>query len=187
MAGTPAVAVPVPSLPGTPGHFDNGRFSFDYPTDWPVLAADVRGPNVHESVVAVMGLGAWRENCASLVPLPPGALSGMECNDDVFDVPSGGILLDVYWRGGGPAPTCEGNTQANATVGPNPVQLFASGSMTRWEIRASGAEFGWPNNPIFEAHTSDAGQLAKAEAVVASFRWKPGYDLYGSPCSPEPS
>jgi hypothetical protein len=32
---------PIPSLPGTPGHYDNGEMSFDYPADWPILAAQV--------------------------------------------------------------------------------------------------------------------------------------------------
>jgi hypothetical protein len=82
---------------------------------------------------------------------------------------------------------CLGNTKPNATVGPNPVQKTVDGTTTSWEIPWPGAEFGWPNNPTFEAHTSDPAQLARAQAVVASFRWLPGVSPYQPFCSPAPS
>jgi hypothetical protein len=96
-------------------------------------------------------------------------------------------VVKVYWRTGGPAPMCQGNAQANATVGPNAVQKTVDGSVTSWELRTPDGQFGWPNNPTFEVHTSDPAQLAKAEAMVASFRWGPSAPSYAGLCSPSPA
>ena len=61
------------------------------------------------------------------------------------------------------------------------------GAVTSWEIRVPGGEFGMPNNPVVEVHTSDQAQLARAEAVVASFRWGASAPDYGDLCSPSPA
>lgn len=178
-SGPPQAVSPAPSLPGTPGHFDDGRFSFDYPTDWPVIAADQSIDLMVVHLVAVLGIGSWHENCT-------GGTTWQECGFDTFDVPAGGVLVKVYWRAGGPPPICWGNVEANATLGPNAVQKTTEGSTTSWEVHTPGGQFGWPNNPTFEVHTSDAAQLAKAEAMVASFRWNPSERGYGETCSPSP-
>lgn len=163
---TQIIGFPVPSsstLPGTPGHFDNGEFSFDYPADWPVLADDVESGGVMY-ILAVMGQGTWREGCVR-------SGNSMTCGADTFDVAAGGILVKVYRWWGSPFVPCSGDVQANATFGGLAVRQRTSGSVTSWEIRVPGNEFGQGNNIFFEAHTSEPAQLAKAEAIVASFRW----------------
>lgn len=175
------VPTPVPSLPGTPGHFDDGEMSFDYPSDWPVVAVQVPESCGVIFVLAVLGTGSWADGANQ--PQSNGA--GL-CGIDTVTVPPGGVVVRIYWRGGGPAPMCEGNTQANATVGPNAVQKTTDGSVTSWEVRLPGGEFGMPNDPIFEVHTSDPALLAKAEAMVASFRWGASAPSYVGLCSPSP-
>jgi hypothetical protein len=167
----------IPTLPGTPGHFDNGEFSFDYPAAWPVIADGVESGGVMY-ILAVMGQGSWREGCVRTG-------NSMACGADAFDVLPGGILVKVYRWWGGPAVGCSGDVQANATFGSLAVRQRTSGSMTSWEIRVPGNEFGQGNNIFVEAHTDNAAQLARAEAVVASFRWAPGQT--GNDCSPTPA
>jgi hypothetical protein len=165
-----------PSLPGTPGHFDDGQESFDYPTDWPTIAAGFSSGGV-EYVLAVLGDGTWREGCVY-------GENSISCGADTFDVPPGGILVKVYRWYGGPMVPCRGDTQANATFGDLAVRKTVDGTATTWEIRVPGNEFGQPNNIFVEVHTSDPSQLARAEALVASFRW---LDSSGSVnCSPAP-
>jgi hypothetical protein len=175
---------PAPGLSGTPGHFDDGQVSFDYPTDWQALGGGQSDSSHVEYVFAVLGNGTWRENCPSGTD---GSMSWMNCRADNVEVPPGGIVVKVYrwWRG--PLVLCRGDTQANATLGSNAVDTWTSGAATSWEIRMPGGEFGWPNNPTFEVHTADPAQFARAEAVVASLRWNPGEVGYGSPCSPAPN
>jgi len=175
------VPTPVPALPGTPGHYDDGEMSFDYPTDWPALAARVPESCGVIYVLVVLGTGSWSPGADQ-----PESNGAILCGIDSVTVPAGGVVVRVYWRGGGPAPVCEGNTQANATVGPNAVRKSVDGSVTSWEIRLPGGEFGMPNDPVFEAHTSDPVLLAKAEAMVASFRWGASAPTYRDLCSPSP-
>jgi hypothetical protein len=156
----------VPSIPGTPGHFDDGTLSFVYPVDWPVIAGGFSSGGV-EYVLAVLGQGEWREGCVQTD-------SSMTCGSDTFQVAPGGILVKVYRWGGGPAVPCRGDTQANATFGETAVRKTIDGTTTSWEIRAPGNEFGQPNNIFVEAHTSAPTQLTRAEALVASLRWAPG-------------
>lgn len=175
---------PPPTLPGTAGHFDNGTIAFDYPTDWPILRSGMSSANGVFYILAVLGTGTWHENC---VKQETGSSWSLACSGDVVEVPPGGVVVKVYWRGGGPAPMCNGQTRANATVGPNAVLQTIDGSVTTWELRTPDGEFGWPNNPTFEAHTSDPAQLAKAEAMVASFRWGSGAPSFPGLCSPAPA
>ena len=159
------------TLPGTPGHYIDGGLSFDYPPEWPVISGTDNGAEGVMYVVAVVGNGSWSENCQSG---SQGSSSWwMNCGADIVTVPSGGIVVKVYRWGGGPAVPCRGDTQANATFGPNAVRQTVNGDVTSWEIRAPGNEFGQPNNIFVEAHTSDAKQLARAQALVTSFRFKP--------------
>jgi len=172
-AGPPSAG---PSLPGTPGHFDDGQESFDYPTDWPTIAAGFSSGGV-EYVLAVLGDGTWREGCVY-------GENSMSCGPDTFNVAPGGILVKVYRWWGGPLVLCRGDTQANATFGDLAVRKTVVGNVTTWEIRVPGNEFGQNNNIFVEVHTSDPSQLARAEALVASFRW---LDSSGSfNCSPAP-
>jgi len=170
-----------PTLPGSAGHFDNGELSFDYPTDWPILRSGISSAGGVSYILAVLGTGTWNENC---VKQESASALSLSCSGDVVEIPPGGVVVKVYWRAGGPAPMCQGNTQANATVGPNAVHKTTDGSVTSWELRTPDGEFGWPNNPIFEVHTSDPAQLAKAEAMVASFHWGPSAPSYAGLCSP---
>ena len=176
------VATPVPSLPGTPGHYDDGEMSFDYPTDWPVLAARAPEECGVIYVLAVLGTGSWADGTNQ--PQPNGAYL---CGLDSVTVTPGGVVVRIYWRGGGPAPECAGYTQANATFGANAVQETLEGSVTSLEIRLPGGEFFEPNDPIFEVHTFDPALLAKAEAMVASFRWGANAPTYEGLCSPSPA
>jgi hypothetical protein len=161
------------SIPGTPGHFDNGELSFDYPADWPVLAGGFSSGGV-EYVLAVLGNGTWREGCVYTA-------NSMTCGPDTFDVSRGGILVKVYRWWGGPMVLCRGDTQANATFGDLAVRKTVDGTMTTWEIRLPGNEFGQPNNIFVEAHTSSSSQLARAEDLVASFQWIDTSGNFGCP------
>lgn len=159
--GTPPTAGP--SLPGTPGHFDNGTFSFDYPTNWRTLSGEYYEGMVNR-VYAVLGTGDWKTGCYV-------TSGGGACTGDTVDVLSGRIVVKVYEREGGPANMCGANSVANATLGPNEVSMSADGSATTWEIRMPGADFGWANNVFVEVWAGGAQQVTQAEALVASFRW----------------
>jgi hypothetical protein len=173
---------PPPSLPGTPGHFDDGTVSFEYPTDWPVIA----GPHTPLIpviyVLAVLGNGSWSENCQST---SSSSSEGFECGADLVSFPPGGIVVKVYRYWGAPAPVCRGDVQANETFGSLAVRKTVDGSTTSWELRPPGNEFSQPNNIFVEAHTNDAAQLASAEALVVSFKWSPSAG--GGYCAPQPS
>ena len=174
---------PIPSLPGTPGHFDNGEFSFDYPMDWPVLAYRVPESCGVIYLLAAFGTGGWE-----LGTNQPQANGGVLCGLDSVTVPSGGIVVRIYWRGGGPAPMCESPAPtANETFGSAEALKMVNGDVTTWEFRWPDGQFFWSDDPIFEVHTSDAAQLAKAEAMVASFRWGAQAPTSGGLCSPTPA
>jgi hypothetical protein len=157
-----------PSLPGTLGHYDDGQISFDYPTDWSVLAGSDHGATGVMDVLAVFGNGSWHESCQRGAE---GTSSWMSCSTDAVDVPSGGVVVKIYMWYGGPMVPCRGDTQANATFGDLAVRKTVDGTVTKWEIRVPGNEFGQNNNIFVEIHTSNPSQLARAEALVASFRW----------------
>ena len=165
-AGPSGRISPAPTLPGTPGHFDDGNLSFDYPVDWPVIAGGHTPPIPVIHVLAVLGNGTWEENCRSSADG-----SSQECGADLVSFPPGGIVVKIYRYWGSPAPVCRGDVQADATLGSNAVQKRIDGSTTSWELRPPGNEFQQPNNIFVEAHTNDPGQLARAEVIVASFRW----------------
>src|ERR1035437_3954436 len=63
----PAATGPSPSSPTStsrPGHFDNGTFSFDYPTTWRTISGSYVEIIVNE-VDVVMGTGDWQTGCRS--------------------------------------------------------------------------------------------------------------------------
>jgi hypothetical protein len=162
---------PEPSLPGTPGHFDNGDFSFDYPSAWRALSGVYYETIVNE-VDAVLGTGDWRSGCFQT--MYPDGHGSASCTGDSFDVSGGRVVVKIWRRVGGPADFCGAAASANATLGPNAVLKTGSSSETTWEIREPGGQFGWSYNVFVEAHTDDAAGLAAAGALVASFRWAPG-------------
>ncbi|MFI5258952.1 MAG: hypothetical protein ACHQ01_05000 [Candidatus Limnocylindrales bacterium] len=162
-ASPAASTTPAPSLPGTPGHFNDGQEAFDFPADWPVIAGGFSSGGV-EYVLAVIGEGTWKEGCVY-------SASSTACSADTVKVPPGGVVVKVYRWWGGPLELCHGDTQANATFGNLAVRKRVDSAVTTWEIRVPGSEFGSNNNVFVEAHTTDSGQLAKAEALVGSFRW----------------
>lgn len=157
-----------PSLPGAPGHFADGQFAFDYPTDWGVISGNDHGATGVLDVIAVLGNGTWQESCRHGAD---GTMSWMSCGTDAVGVPPGGIVVRIYLWYGGPVVPCRGDTQANATLGTTAVRETVDRSTTSWEIRAPGNEFGQPNNVFVEAHTSDSTELARAEDLVTGFRW----------------
>ncbi len=159
-ASTAAAATAAPTLPGTPGHFDNGEFSFDYPADWPVRSA---GYDFQvEYVLAVLGDATWTgEGCRK------GAAGS--CSDSIVAAP-GQVLVKVYRWWGGPFVPCSGENKANETFGSLAVRRLPGPPIT-WEIRIPGNEFGQNNNIFVSVTTDDPAQLARAEALTASFRW----------------
>jgi hypothetical protein len=162
------------SLPGAPGHFADGQFAFDYPTDWGVISGNDHGATGVLDVLAVLGNGTWQESCRRGAD---GTMSWMSCGTDAVGVPPGGIVVRIYLWYGGPVVPCRGDTQANATLGTTAVRETVDRSTTSWEIRAPGNEFGQPNNVFVEAHTSDPTELARAEDLVTSFLWlDPSYN-----------
>ena len=172
----------------SPGHFDNGTFSFDYPTTWRTISGSYSEIMVNE-VDVVMGTGDWQTGCRSW---SSGAVGGVDCTGDKVDVSGGRVVVKVYRRVGGPAPDCRGGPTANATLGPNAVLGTTDASATTWEIAQPSAQFGWPDNIFVEAHADGPAGLVEAEALVASVRWDPGAtNLYCSspqtqPPSPSP-
>jgi hypothetical protein len=164
-------AEPAPSLPGTPGHFDNGDFSFDYPASWRALSGPYDEGFANE-VDVVLGTGVWRTGCTQTTY--PDGHGGGSCTGDAFDVSGGRVVVKVWRRVGGPADECRADVSANATLGPNAVLRTGSDSAPVWEIREPGGQFGWGYNVFIEAHTDGASGVAAAEAVVASFRWAAG-------------
>jgi hypothetical protein len=177
-SGVTNLPSPAATFPGTPGHFDDGQESFDYPADWPVIAHGQDSGGVMY-VLAVLGQGSWHDGCVRTE-------NGMSCGADTFDVAPGGVVVKVYRWWGGPAVACRGDSQANATLGVNPVRVRREGNMTSWELRPPGNEFGQSNNIFVEVHTSTPSRLAQAEGLVASFRFTPGG--YAGNCdTPTPS
>lgn len=182
---TPAPASPAATMPGTPGHYDNGEFSFDYPADWPIV--DVGPPRPYADttklIYGVLGTGTWDSGCTGGEGMPslgPGEYAAspvvgwMSCTGEKFDVAPGGILVEIYRWYGGPVVFCNGDQQANATFGELAVRETDNGSVVSWEIRDPGNEFGKPNNIFIQVHTSDPGHLAQAKAMIGSFRWPTG-------------
>lgn len=185
-AGPGSTATAGPWVPGTPGHYDDGQISFDYPTDWKILAGpgEWPWPKPVMNVLVVLGTGGWSESCQSG---SEGTSSWFECGTDRVDLPPGGVVVKVYRWYGGPYVPCRGNSYANAT--PGDVGVFktvnASGTVTMWEIRLPGNEFGQPNNIFVEVHSTDPAQLARAQQLVASLRF---LNESGSfQCSPFPT
>jgi len=171
---------PLPTLTSIPGHFDDGTFSFDYPTTWRTLSS-LYYEGIASTVDIVLGTGGWQTGCRSW---SSGAVGGVDCTGDKVDVSGGRVVVKIYRRTGGPAPFCGARPTPNGTVGPNSVLASTTASTTTWEIRRAGAEFGWPNNVFIEVHTENPAELASAEALVASFRWAPGVGDPGGCPSP---
>lgn len=160
-----------------PGHFDNGTFSFDYPTSWRTISG-LYYETMMNKVDVVLGTGDWQTGCHSW---SSGDYGGEDCVGDLVDVSGGRILVKVYQRDGGPMDLCHGDTIANETLGPNAVQKTGDGSVITWEIRLPGDEFGQEGNVFIEGHTDNAAGIASAEALVASFRWAPSVPEGGCP------
>jgi hypothetical protein len=159
---------PLPTLPGTLGHFDNGDFSFDYPAGWAILASEYP-EGMAVQVDAVLGTGGWQTGCRSTAY--PNGNGGGSCTGDSFDVSGGRVVVKVWRRVGGPVDVCGVGAGANATLGPNPVLRTGPDSAAVWEIREPGGQFGWGYNVFMEAHSESPAGLAAGEKVAASFRW----------------
>jgi hypothetical protein len=172
VAGVSAFAVWTGNQPSSssspqsrPGHFDNGTFSFDYPTSWRTIAGDSEVlPPIH--TFAVLGTGGWHANCYF-------GSNDAGCNGDTVDVSGGRVVVKVYERNDGPGDLCGPRAAPDATFGPNAVSEQRGGAVT-WEIRRPGAEFGWLDNVFVEVTTDNPSELSNAESLVASFRWAPG-------------
>ncbi len=167
---------PLATSTSIPGHFDDGTFSFDYPTTWRTLSS-LYYEGIASTVDIVLGTGGWQTGCYS-------NSGGGGCTGDKVDLSGWRIVVKIYRRTGGPAPFCGARPTPNGTVGPNSVLASTTASTTTWEIRRAGAEFGWPNNVFIEVHTENPAELASAEALVASFRWAPGVGDPGGCPSP---
>jgi hypothetical protein len=159
---------PLPTLPGTPGHFDNGDFSFEYPAGWDILAGQYP-EGMAVQVDAVLGTGSWQTGCRTTA-YPSGG-GGGSCTGDAFDVSGGRVVVKVWRRVGGPVDICGAAASANATIGTNAVMRSGPDSAAVWEIREPGGQFGWGDNVFIEGHPDGAAGLTAAERIVASFRW----------------
>jgi hypothetical protein len=93
-SGVGTTASAGPSIPGTAGHFDNGDFSFDYPSAWQTLSGQYDETIVNE-VDAVLGTGSWRSGC--LETMYPDGHGNASCTGDSFDVSGGRVVVKV-WR-----------------------------------------------------------------------------------------
>ena len=160
------------NLPGAPGHYDNGTFSFDYPRSWGVLAGAFDDGR-YDEVYAVLGTGRWQ----SVYGNPDAGFSNPGF-DDTVDVSGGRVVVQIRPITGGPVGIPCGDNTANATIGTLVVSKVGS-SPTVWEIRRPGAGFGDPENVVILAWTSDAATTAQVEAMVASFQWAPGVKNVG--------
>jgi hypothetical protein len=166
-----------PALPGRPGHYDDGSFSFDYPPEWSVIS----GPfyeGLASRTDAVIGTGVWHSGCRVVD-------NGGDCTGDTVDVSGGRVVVKILTMGG-PAPDCAASEQPNATLGPNPVYQSTDGDAHTWEIAQPGGGLSWPNNVIVEAWTGDDAALSQAGALVASFRWAAGTQAWNACPSPTP-
>ena len=149
-------------LPGTPGHFLNDTFSFDYPVAWPTISGGFFSYPLQ--VDGVIGTGDWRNGCWR-------SENGVGCGPDTVDVSGGRIVIRVWRREAGPVQICTGNTTSNATFGPNAVLETQQDGRKSWEIRRSDQEFGWAYNVMVDVYADGTARLAEAQALVASFRW----------------
>jgi hypothetical protein len=156
------------SAPPRPGHFDNGRFSFDYPTGWRVIAGQSELVSPIRTYV-VLGTGDWQTGCYA-------GTDSAGCNPDQVDVSGGRIVVKVYERNGGPVQMCGKGPEPNATIGPNAVSLEGTETSYTVEIRRSGAEFGWMSNVFIEVRSDNPTELGSARALIESFRWAPRAD-----------
>jgi hypothetical protein len=172
---TAGSAGPASTLPGTPGHFDNGQFSFDYPANWRTISGQ-QNEGYALSLYAVLGTGDWKNGCYF-------TSGGGGCTGDTVDVSGGRIVVKLFERVGGPVNECGAGIAANATLGPNAVSKLTDGSATTWEIRQPGADFRWVDNVFVQVWASGPQQVAQAEALVAGFHWTDSASRAGN-CSP---
>jgi len=166
-----------PTARGSVGsvHYENNGIAIDYPSDWHVIAHDVQ-ENLMEYVIAVIGTGAWHENC-----------SGTSCAPDTFDLGGGRVAVKFYLTHQiGPITICGGN-DANATLGDVAVMQSGTATDRTWEIRRPTTPFNAVNNLWVEARSDDPAQVERAGQVLSSLRTA-DTGLTGPDCwSPEPA
>jgi hypothetical protein len=156
------------------GRYDDGNYSFDYPTDWLLISG--RSIATPDETDVVLGTGTWASGCG-----------GGGCTP-VVDVSGGKSVVRVWRRIDGPPDGCMGYNQATATFGPNAVSESTDGSAVEWQIRLPGAEFGWMGNVNVEVWAGGASGRTQAEALVASFRWADSSTAGGVVCpTPTPT
>ncbi len=166
-----------PTLPGGPGHFDDGTFSFDYPNDWTVASGDFLESPATE-VFAVLGTGKWRSGCTY-------SANGGLCTGDVVDVGGGRFVVKLWARVGGPVAMCS-DIPASATFGPNAVLESSEGGAVIWEVRRPGSQFGVEMNVFVQVWADGPAAVRRAQDLVAGFRWDAGVGQ-GSMCLPAES
>ena len=159
-----------------PGHFDNGTFSFDYPTSWHTLSGAFDFPPIQTDIV--IGTGDWKTGCYW-------TSTGGGCGSDQIDVSGGRVVVKVYRRNDGPMDLCGPRESPNATVGAKAVLKTTDASTTTWEVRLPGGEFGWAGNVFVAAQTENASELARVAALVTSLQWAEGVTAGG--CYPAAS
>lgn len=156
------------------GHFDNGEFSFDYPTTWrtfPVSSPSNGMPNPSRTEV-VVGNGDWALDCES---------SGY-CRPDKVDVSGGRVVVKVTRRIDGPPTPCS----SVSPTGPLATRS-EEGGMVVWEIRQPGVPSGYLGNAYLQVWMDGTAAEPEVAALVASFRWDPKASSLAAPCgSPTP-
>jgi hypothetical protein len=177
-SGSPAQASgsTIPALPGTPGHFENGTFSFDYPATWKALSGEYT-EGFASLVYAVLGTGSWHSGCHF-------TSNGGSCTGDVVDVSAGRVVVKLWSRAGGPMAYCS-DTPANATLGPNAVMESSQDGIVVWEVRRPGSSWNVEYNVFVQVWADGGDALAGAKSIVASYHWDAGVGAGGS-CMPTP-
>jgi hypothetical protein len=166
ISSRPAATGPLSSPTSRPGHFDNGTFSFDYPTTWQILSS---------SHPVVLGTGRWWIGCE-------GDPSATGCQEAQTDITGGTIVLTIGDNSGGPPGFCS----AASTFGPGSITKYTEDSLhatqptTRWQIDRPGFGPGLTGNLWIDAVTDNPDELASAQKLVDSFRWDPAADWCSS-------
>ena len=150
--------------PASSGHFDNGEFSFDYPTGWRTIAvpAPTQGPPNPSRLEVVLGTGDWTVTCDN-----PGY-----CRPDKVDVSGGRVVVKVTRRVDGPGVACDYVPPGT----PLAARSEESGHVS-WEIRQPGVPDGYMGNVYLDVWMDGTSAETQVDALVASFRWGPQASL----------
>jgi hypothetical protein len=156
---SPAVS-PAPTLAMT--SFSEGWYSFEYPSEWPVIAENVF--NGADRTPIVVGTGAWSDGCAR-------TQTSVSCSGPVFRLDPGEVVVEVSYRGHGPAIPVFGPPPFDARILEDGVAAEISDvlSGTRVILHVPGTS-ALALNIKFGSPATDADR-AMVAAIVDSFQF----------------